>query len=220
MFLDHIVLIKYNPVSENLGGHMVVIGLAGGIGSGKSSVSHILEELGAVVFDADRVGHQIYLPGTDGWKAIVETFGDDVVAPDGQIDRKALGGKVFSDPAEMTKLNAIAWPRIKQKLADGIQEQLSAGAEVIVVDAAVMIEAGWTDLTDEVWVTTSPEAQVIKRIQARNNLTEDQIQARIASQMSTEERVSHADVVIENDGDLEDLQRKVSSLWQDRLVNS
>jgi len=172
------------------------------------------------VFDADRVGHQIYLPGTDGWKAIVETFGDDVVAPDGQIDRKALGGKVFSDPAEMTKLNAIAWPRIKQKLADGIQEQLSAGAEVIVVDAAVMIEAGWTDLTDEVWVTTSPEAQVIKRIQARNNLTEDQIQARIASQMSTEERVSHADVVIENDGDLEDLQRKVSSLWQDRLVNS
>ena len=198
---------------------MVVIGLAGGIGSGKSSVSQILEELGAVVFDADRVGHQIYLPGTEGWEAIVEAFGDDVIAPDGQIDRRALGGKVFGDPAEMTKLNGIAWPRIRQKLADGIQEQLTAGAEVIVVDAAVLIEAGWTDLTDEVRVTTSPESQIIKRIQARNNLTEDQIRARIASQMSTEERVSHAHAVIENDSDLDELRRKVGALWQDRLVS-
>ena len=78
------------------------------------------------MFDADRVGHQIYLPGTEGWEAIVEAFGDDVVAPDGQIDRRALGGKVFGDPAEMTKLNGIAWPRIREKLADGIQEQLTA----------------------------------------------------------------------------------------------
>ena len=198
---------------------MVVIGLAGGIGTGKSEVARILGELGAVVLEADQMGHRVYLPDTDGFREVVEAFGEDVVGENGEIDRRALGGKVFGNPEAMEKLNGIAWPKIKQMLADGIKENQDAGAQVVVMDAAIMIEAGWTDLSDEVWVTSAPIEQVIQRVQARNNLPEEQIRARIDSQMSTEERVKHAHAVVENDGDLDALRNKVNELWQNRLVS-
>ena len=196
---------------------MKVIGLAGGIGAGKSEVSRILGEMGAEVLNADRYGHEVYLPGTDGLREVVEAFGEDVLQPNGEVDRRALGGKVFGNPEAMAQLNAIAWPRIRQKIEDGIEEQRQQGTGVVVLDAAVLIEAGWTDAADEVWVVTAPEGDVISRIQARNNLTEEQIRARMASQMSSEERVQHADVVVANDGDLQDLQNKIEELWQERL---
>ena len=197
---------------------MVVIGLAGGIGAGKSEVSRILKELGAVVLDADRFGHEVYLPNTDGFREVVATFGDDVVSPSGEVDRRALGGKVFGNPEAMAKLNAIAWPRIRQRIADSIDEQRSDGTQVVVLDAAVLIEAGWTDAADEVWVVTAPETDVIQRIQTRNNLTEEQVRARISSQMSNEERVKYAHVVVENNGPLEHLRHKIVMLWTERLV--
>ena len=197
---------------------MKVIGLAGGIGAGKSEVSRILGELGAEVLNADRYGHEVYLPGTDGHREVVETFGEDVLQPNGEVDRRALGGKVFGNPEAMAQLNAIAWPRIRQKIEDGIEEQRQLGTGVVVLDAAVLIEAGWTDAADEVWVVIAPEEDVISRLQARNNLTEEQVRARMASQMSSEERVQHADVVVANDGDLEGLQSKIEELWQERLT--
>ncbi len=197
---------------------MKVIGLAGGIGAGKSEVSRILGELGAEVLNADRYGHEVYLPGTDGHREVVETFGEDVLQPNGEVDRRALGGKVFGNPEAMAQLNAIAWPRIRQKIEDGIEEQRQLGTGVVVLDAAVLIEAGWTDAADEVWVVIAPEGDVISRLQARNNLTEEQVRARMASQMSSEERVQHADVVVANDGDLEGLQSKIEELWQERLA--
>ncbi len=197
---------------------MKVIGLAGGIGAGKSEVSRILGELGAEVLNADRFGHEVYLPGTDGHREVVEAFGEDVLQPNGEVDRRALGGKVFGNPEAMARLNAIAWPRIRQKIEDGIAEQREQGTEVVVLDAAVLIEAGWTDAADEVWVVTAPEADVISRLQARNNLTEEQVRARMASQMSPEEREKHADVVIANDGDLQTLHRYIQRLWQERLA--
>ncbi|MDP6102141.1 MAG: dephospho-CoA kinase [Dehalococcoidia bacterium] len=198
---------------------MVVIGLAGGIGTGKSAVSRILEELGAVVLDADRFGHEVYLPNTDGLKEVVAAFGKDVLLPNGEVDRRTLGGKVFGNPEAMAKLNAIAWPRIRQRIEDEIEERRREGTQVVVLDAAVLIEAGWTDATDEVWVVTSPETHVIQRIQTRNNLTEEQVRARMNSQMSTVERVQHADIVVDNDGSLEELRRKVQALWEDRLAS-
>ena len=197
---------------------MKVIGLAGGIGAGKSEVSRILGEMGAEVLNADRYGHEVYLPGTDGHREVVETFGEDVLQPNGEVDRRALGGKVFGNPEAMAQLNAIAWPRIRQKIEDGIEEQRQLGTGVVVLDAAVLIEAGWTDAADEVWVVIAPEGDVISRLQARNNLTEEQVRARMASQMSSEERVQHADVVVANDGDLEGLQSKIEELWQERLA--
>ena len=196
---------------------MKVIGLAGGIGAGKSEVSRILGEMGAEVLNADRYGHEVYLPGTDGHREVVEAFGEDVLQPNGEVDRRALGGKVFGNPEAMAQLNAIAWPRIRQKLEDGIEEQRQLGTGVVVLDAAVLIEAGWTDAADEVWVVTAPEGDVVSRLQARNNLTEEQVRARMASQMSSEERVTHADVVVANEGNLQDLQGKIEKLWQERL---
>ncbi len=198
---------------------MVVIGLAGGIGTGKSAVSRILEELGAVVLDADRFGHEVYLPNTDGLKEVVAAFGKDVLLPNGEVDRRTLGGKVFGNPEAMAKLHALAWPRIRQRIEDEIEERRREGTQVVVLDAAVLIEAGWTDATDEVWVVTSPETHVIQRIQTRNNLTEEQVRARMNSQMSTVERVQHADIVVDNDGSLEELRRKVQALWEDRLAS-
>ncbi|MBI2855641.1 MAG: dephospho-CoA kinase [Chloroflexi bacterium] len=197
---------------------MVVIGLAGGIGSGKSEVARILTEMGAVVLDADRMGHQVYAPNTQGWREVVAAFGEDVLDPNGEVDRRKLGAKVFGNPQEMEKLNAIAWPKIRQSLQHGIEDQKRAGARVVVMDAAILIEAGWADLGDEVWVTTAPEEQVVKRLQVRNNLTEEQVRARIASQMPVEEKVKHADVVVENDQDLEALRQKVEKLWEQRLA--
>ena len=148
------------------------------------------------------------------WKRL----GEDVLQPNGEVDRRALGGKVFGNPEAMARLNAIAWPRIRQKIEDGIEEQRQQGTGVVVLDAAVLIEAGWTDAADEVWVVTAPEGDVISRLQARNNLTEEQVRARMASQMSTEERVQHADVVVANNGGLEDLQRDIEKLWAERLA--
>ena len=197
---------------------MKVIGLAGGIGAGKSEVSRILGEMGAEVLNADLYGHEVYLPGTDGLREVVEAFGEDVLQPNGEVDRRALGGKVFGNPEAMARLNAIAWPRIRQKIEEGIEEQRQRGAGVVVLDAAVLIEAGWTDAADEVWVVTAPEDDVIRRIQARNNLTEEQIRARMASQMPSEERVEHADVVVVNDGEIQELQRKIGELWEGRLA--
>jgi dephospho-CoA kinase len=196
---------------------MLVIGLTGGIGTGKSEVSRILGEMGAEVLNADRYGHEVYLPGTDGHREVVEAFGEDVLQPNGEVDRRALGGKVFGNPEAMAQLNAIAWPRIRQKIEDGIEEQRQLGTGVVVLDAAVLIEAGWTDAADEVWVVTAPEGDVVSRLQARNNLTEEQVRARMASQMSSEERVKHADVVVANDGDLQGLQSNIEKLWQERL---
>lgn len=198
---------------------MIVIGLAGGIGTGKSEVSRVLKELGAAVLDADRFGHEVYLPNTDGLREVVATFGKDVLLPSGEVNRRALGAKVFGNPQAMEKLNAIAWPRICQRLIEGIEEERRKGTQVVVLDAAVLIEAGWTALADEVWVVTAPETDVVRRLQSRNNLTEEQVRARMDSQMPAKERVKHAHVVVENDGNLEDLRRKVMALWEHRLAS-
>ena len=195
---------------------MLVIGLTGGVGSGKSTVSNYLAELGATLIDADKVGHEAYLPDTPAYKDIAETFGPTVVGPDGQIDRKALGGIVFSDRALLDELNAIVWPRLRDMILERIEGLRGEGAEGVVVEAAVLIEANWMSLVDEVWVTAAPEDTVVERVMARNDWGEEQIRARIRSQISHEERVKHADVVIDTDGSLDDVKRKVRALWDER----
>ncbi len=195
---------------------MLVIGLTGGIGTGKSLVSRMLEERGATIIDADLVGHEAYTPHTETWQVVVDTFGD-VLAEDGQIDRRKLGAIVFSDPSQLEKLNAIMHPRMYKMIEERIQGLQSGGAETIVVEAAILIEAKWTPLVDEVWVTTAPEDQVIDRIKGRNNMGEEAARARINSQMSSEERAGHADVLIANSGSMDELRETVDRLWDDRV---
>lgn len=197
---------------------MIVVGLAGGIGTGKSEVSRMLEQLGARVLNADNIGHEVYLPGTECLKEIVGVFGEDILLSTGEVDRKVLGGKVFGDPKAMSKLNSIVWPRIREKLVDGIKDSRDEHVPVVVLDAAVLIEAGWTGDVDEVWIVTSPEYSVIERLRLRNNLSEEQVRARMNSQMATEERLAYADVVISNDGDLNELQNSVCDLWNSRIA--
>jgi len=194
---------------------MKVIGLTGGIGSGKSTVSRFLGEMGAVVLDADKVGHQAYQPGTETWKELVAAFGEDIVAPDSTIDRRKLGAIVFADPEALARLNRIMHPRMFDMMKARIEEYRGQGTEVVVLEAAILLEANWTPLVDEVWVTVASESIVVQRTRERTGLPEEQIKARIRSQLSNEERSQQAKVVITNNGDLEELRVQVEKLWQE-----
>jgi len=193
---------------------MKVIGLTGGIGSGKSTVSQLLSDLGAVVLDADKVGHQAYQPGTETWREVVAAFGREIVASDGSIDRKKLGPIVFGDSEALARLNQIMHPRMYDMMADQIEEYRQQGVEVVVLEAAVLLEAGWTPLVDEVWVTVASESTVVRRVRERTGLSEEQVRSRIHSQLSNEERTKEASVVIDNDGSLDELRAKVEGLWE------
>ncbi|RMF91646.1 MAG: dephospho-CoA kinase [Nitrospinota bacterium] len=193
-----------------------VIGLTGGIGSGKSTVSQLLAERGARIINADTVGHQIYQPGTEAWQEIVQAFGREVLNPDGTINRARLGEKVFSDPQALARLNAITHPRIYA----AIEEQIRAiradpppGIRGIVVEAALLIEAGWTPLVDQIWVVVASEEKVIERVMQQRSLSREEIQRRIAAQLDSAERQRYADLVLVNDGSLEELKATVEKHW-------
>ena len=197
---------------------MFVIGLTGGIGTGKTYVSSLLKDLGAAIVNADLLGHEVYAPQSEGWQAVVDTFGEQVVAENGEIDRRALGGIVFSDENALLQLNAIMHPRIYALAEQRLNALAERGENMAVLEAALLIEAKWTPLVDEVWVTVSPEADIIARLQERNNMDEDTARSRINSQMPQTERVQHADVVLENAGSLEELSAKIQDLWKSRVL--
>ena len=192
---------------------MRVIGLTGGIAAGKSTVSEALREHGAVIIDADRVGHEAYRPGTDTWQALVDHFGDQIVAESGEIDRRKLGAIVFADPAERNALQGIVWPRMKEMMRARIEELRAEGAEVVVIEAAVLIEAGWTDIVDEVWVVEVPEEVALQRLMARNALSEEDARARIRAQLTNEARAAHASVIIPNRGTVAEAKAQVQTAW-------
>ena len=196
---------------------MIVIGLTGGIGSGKSEVSRMLKELGATVIDADRVGHEAYRPHTESWKDLVDEFGRDILLPNGEIDRKKLGARVFSSPQDLARLNAIVHPRMYTMMEERLEALRRQGTEVVVMEAAVLIEAGWTPLVDEVWVTTAPEDVAVQRIRQRNGMPGEEVRQRIRSQLSSEERAKQAAVVIENSGGMEELRERVREAWSSRV---
>jgi len=196
---------------------MKVIGLTGGIGSGKSTVSKFLKELGAVILDADKVGHEAFKPNTKAWHEVIATFGRQILTPSGEVDRKKLGEIVFSNPESLSRLNQIMHPKMYDMMKAQIEEYRQQGVAVVVLEAAVLIEANWTSLADEVWVTVAPEDKVLKRLKEQRGLDEEQTLARIRSQLSAEERAQHADVIINNDGDLDEVKAKVKELWA-RLV--
>lgn len=196
---------------------MKVIGLTGGIGSGKSEVSRMLQALGAEIIDADRIGHQAYRPRTEAWEAVVAAFGEQILQPNSEVDRKKLGAIVFADSDALARLNGIMHPRMYKMLKERLEELREQGTEVAVVEAAVLIEAGWTPLVDEIWVTEAEEDVVVGRVRLRSNLPEEEIRRRIRSQLSGEERASHATAVIENNGGLEELRQRVQELWDSRV---
>ena len=196
---------------------MLKIGLTGGIGTGKSLVTKFLQEQGANVINADLLGHEAYLPGTVGFEQVVSEFGEDIVGADGHVDRQKLGPIVFSDPSNMDRLNAIMHPLIKDMIQTQLDDVEGKGQLIAIVEAAVLIEAGWESLFDEVWVVTADEEEIISRLASRNGLSREDSQKRINSQMTSIERSAHGDVIINNTGSVEDLKENVESLWAQRV---
>ena len=196
---------------------MLVIGLTGGIGTGKTEVSRIVQELGAELINADQVGHEAYTPHSEAWQEVVKAFGDRVLAEGGEIDRRKLGAIVFADAEQLALLNGIMHPRMADIVRRKLGELEDAGIEVALVEAAVLFEAGWDSLVDEVWTTESPEDEVVARLQRRNGFEPEEIRKRIASQMSSGERSRRADEVINNTGDLGDLEASVRDLWKRKV---
>ena len=195
----------------------MTIGLTGGIGSGKSEASGILRELGALVIDADIVGHETYRNGRLAWDEIVEVFGDVVIGSDGEIDRTELGRIVFDDPVNLKRLTDIVWPKIREELKDRMEgERDGGGTDVLIVEAAVLFEAEWENLFDEIWVVTAREKDVLERLERQRNQKPEQTRARVRAQMTNEEREQRADVMVRNHEDRAALAATVKKLWTDR----
>jgi dephospho-CoA kinase len=191
----------------------VLIGLTGGIGSGKSTVAAMLADLGAHVIDADKVGHDVYRPGSDGFRLVRDAFGAEIVAADGMIDRQALGARVFGDPAALARLNALLHPLIGEEIRRRITAARATLPDTpVVVEAAIMLEAGWR-FFDRIWVVVVGRETAVARVTASRGLRADEVARRIDAQMSNEERRQHADVVIENDGTLATLRAGVDAAW-------
>jgi dephospho-CoA kinase len=192
----------------------LIIGLTGGIASGKSTVASTLGTWGAYVIDADKLGHSAYISGTQAFTDVVAAFGDDIVGPDGEVDRRSLGGKVFGNPDGLKKLTDIVWPAImrmaEKEIATAKTEDPS---RVVVLEAAVLIEADWLGLVDQVWVTVVEPSVAIERASARDGVDAAAVQARIDAQLSNDERIAKAHEVVHNAGDENHLIEQIRLLW-------
>jgi dephospho-CoA kinase len=192
---------------------MLKVGLTGGIGAGKSEVSRLLVEQGAVLVDADRIAREVVAPGTPGLAAVVEAFGEDVLAPDGSLDRPKLGSIVFADPEKLAVLNSIVHPLVGARSQD--LETAASEDAVVVHDVPLLAENGLAGLYDLVIVVdASPSTQLDRLIRLRG-MTEADARARMAAQATRDKRLEIADVVIDNDVPLQDLERRVREVWAD-----
>ena len=192
---------------------MLKVGLTGGIGAGKSEVSRLLVECGAVLIDADRIAREVVAPGTPGLAAVVETFGEGVLAPDGSLDRPKLGSVVFADPEKLAALNAIVHPLVGARSRE--LETAAAEDSVVVHDVPLLAENGLAPLYDLVVVVdAAPETQLDRLVRLRG-MTEEDARARMAAQATREKRLEIADIVVDNDVPLDDLRRRVREVWAD-----
>jgi len=194
---------------------MRVIGLTGGIGTGKSTVAGFMAELGAVVIELDKVGHEAMKSGSATWHRLVDEFGEGIIAADGEIDRARLGEIVFNDGDALERLNNIIHPEIDRIVNAKLAEYREKGARYIVLEAAARLDTDRASQVDEIWVTVAPDYVVLERLSARSGFSEKESKARIASQLPSEERVTRADVVIDTDCNLGELKNRVATAWQE-----
>jgi dephospho-CoA kinase len=190
----------------------MIIGLTGGIATGKSTAAEYLKKKGAKIIDADEISHKISQKGEKGWKQVVDEFGEDILREDGEFDREKLGEIVFSDAAKRKKLESLLHPLIIYEMKEEAHEYLENN-QVVVFMAPLLYETGLNRFCDRVWVISASKKSQIKRLEKRNNLDRDAALKRINSQLSIEEKKKKADVVIENNSTIEALKDKLDKQW-------
>ena len=191
---------------------MYIIGLTGGIGTGKTEALNILRGLGGSTIEADLLAHQLYTPGQNAWHDIVSTFGRSILTTKQQINRYKLGEIVFTDTEKLRKLNQIVHPRMLLLLKELINQHKMSGTRFLVIEAAILVEAGWDEIVDSVWVIEASKEAVIQRLEKKKKLTRLQIAQRIATQISETERRKSADVIIKNNGTKSELASQIAQL--------
>lgn len=200
---------------------MIIVGLTGGVASGKSTVARMLQQKGALLLDADRIAREVVLPGEAAWSEIIAWLGPAIAGPDGAIDRRRLGELVFADPEARQRLNAIVHPRVIETFVRRTGEiEDRCGDAVLIYDVPLLIESRMDRLVDLVVVVYLPEEIQLLRLQGRDNLSREAALARMRAQLSLEEKRAHADIIIDNRGSLGETARQVDRLWeklQDRL---
>ncbi|KAH1016782.1 hypothetical protein HUJ04_007953 [Dendroctonus ponderosae] len=200
-----------NPLEKkNIPNKPYVIGLTGGIASGKSGVTSHLKNMGVPIIDCDKIGHQVYQKNAACYQEVISQFGKEILNSDGEIDRRVLGNLVFEKPAELTKLTDIVWPAIKDEVQRIIRK---SEARVVCVEAAILTKAGWDAFCHEVWTTFVPEKEAIERLKTRNNLTEEQAKSRMAAQPSNKENIQQANVVFCPLWEVEYTKMQVEKAW-------
>ena len=204
--MSNVHLDKQDPDSK------IVIGLTGNIGTGKSTVMGMLAELGAIGIDADKVAHDVVMPGEPAYALVVAEFGPEIAPNEGPIDRARLGQIVFSDPAALARLEAIVHPAVSERISRLVADAL---APVVVIEAIKLLEAGLSvQLCNEIWVVTAPRSEQIQRLMTTRGLSTQEAILRIDAQPPQEEKVARADVVIDNSGNLANVRRQVEQAWQ------
>lgn len=199
---------------------MLVIGLTGGIGSGKTTVGGMLREMGAASLNADLLGHEMIKPPSPLLQEIVSAFGNEFLLPSGELDRKKLGEKVFKDKKALAHLNRIMHPRMLDAVKKKIAEWRKEGYKVGVVEAAALIEARWDEAMDEVWVTTAPKEIIIERLQKNKGISRDEVISRMNSQLLNGERQKKSMVVIDTGCSIEELRKRVSDLYREAVLRA
>lgn len=196
---------------------MIVIGLTGGIASGKSTVSKMLAQFGACIIDADRIAREVVEPGQKAWKQIVAHFGHAVLLPDGTLDRKKLGSSIFSDKNKRRKLEEITHPEIRRQIRKLLTAARKAELRVAVLDIPLLIEVKWTDMVDCVWLIYTDNDTQMQRLMERDKLTTEQARQRLAAQMPLGEKRQYADVIIDNSGPPEETAVQIKKAWEGLL---
>ena len=198
-----------------------MVGLTGGIASGKTTVSGLLAALGAYIIDADSIGHQVLLPDGEAYPDVVATFGTEILDEDGTISRPKLGAIVFSAPERLEALNAISHPNMAGRMSRDIRQVRgkppSEQPPLIILDAAILFEAGWDALCAQVWTVEAPPEATVERLTASGRFTREKALARMEAQMSNAERARRADRIILNTGSIAALEAEVRRVWESAM---
>ena len=203
-----------------MGKEPILIGLTGGIASGKSTVIQYIRYKGYPVIDADKLGHKVLEPGNPGYKKVVAKFGNEILNKDKTVNRLLLGGIVFADPSRLKTLNEISHPIIADMVLKEFESIVSEDSKGIVfLEAALLIEAKWYNMCHHIWVVTLESREAIRRLKKRDGLSESEARSRLDSQITTKERLEYADIVLHNDGSRKDLLSQTQLALDELHIN-